>query len=312
MRKLFFALGIVVALGGCARKDALDIPTGSDVTVEKSDGVAVTGRLVEVKPDQIVIESAGGVRTKVVRTEIARVRSMHAADPGYVPVAAAAPAAPVSTGGDDARTPAVSDAKTPDAESQAVARNQAAKAAKTSRTAEYREVTVPAGTTLTVVLGTRVASNTSHVEDAVRGTLRSPLHVDGLVAVPAGTALLGHVTSAKPAEKVKGLASIGLRFNTIDLPGDGGREPLSTATYVRTARATKQKDAVKIGAGAGAGAIIGGILGGGGGAAKGAAIGGGAGSAVVLSTKGDEVGIPAGTPLSIRLTGPLTVRVAMR
>ena len=55
--------------------------------------------------------------------------------------------------------------------------------------------------------------------------------------------------------------------------------------------------------------MIGGILGGGSGAAKGAAIGGGAGTAVVLSTKGDEVRIPAGTPVTIKLTAPLTLRV---
>ena len=84
---------------------------------------------------------------------------------------------------------------------------------------------------------------------------------------------------------------------------------MSTATYSRASKTTKQKDATKIGVGAGAGAVIGGILGGGSGAAKGAAIGGGAGTAVVLSTRGDEVRIPAGTPVTIKLTAPLTVRV---
>jgi hypothetical protein len=177
---------------------------------------------------------------------------------------------------------------------------------------EYRELTLPAGTTLPVVLTAMVGSDTSRVEDAVHGKLRRAVHIEGLQALPAGTTLSGHVTTARPAGKVKGRAAIGFRFNTIDLPGDGAREAIRTATYSRVSRATKQKDAAKIGAGAGAGAVIGGIIGGGSGAAKGAAIGGGAGTAVVLSTKGDEVRIPAGTPVTIRLTAPLTVRVKVK
>jgi hypothetical protein len=58
-----------------------------------------------------------------------------------------------------------------------------------------------------------------------------------------------------------------------------------------------------------AGAVIGGIIGGGSGAAKGAAIGGGAGAGAVLATRGDEVRLPAGTVLSVKLTTPLTVRI---
>jgi hypothetical protein len=58
--------------------------------------------------------------------------------------------------------------------------------------------------------------------------------------------------------------------------------------------------------------VIGGILGGGDGAAKGAAIGGGAGTAAVLATRGQEVRLGAGTPVSVKLTAPLTVRVAVK
>ena len=161
-------------------------------------------------------------------------------------------------------------------------------------------------------LTTAVASDTSRVEDAVRGRLHTAVRVDGLQALPVGTAVLGHVTSAQPSAKVKGRASVGFRFNTIDLPGDGGQESISTATYSRLAPQTKKKDATKIGVGAGAGAVIGGILGGGSGAAKGAAIGGGAGTAAVLATSGDEVRIPAGTPVTVKLTAPLTVRVLVK
>jgi hypothetical protein len=179
------------------------------------------------------------------------------------------------------------------------------------RKSESREITVPAGTVLPLGLTSTVASDTSKVEDQVHATLRRGVTVGGVQVLPAGTAVLGHVTSARRSGKVKGRASIGFRFTQIDLPG-GGHEPISTRTVSRLAPATKMKDAEKIGVGAGAGAIIGAIAGGGSGAAKGAAIGGGTGTAVVLTTRGDEVRLGTGTPVSVRLTAPLTVRVPLK
>ncbi len=327
MKHFWLALGLTAVLGGCASKDTLDIPEGSDVTIEKTDGVAISGRLVEVRPEQVVIEARDGQRTHVQRAQIASLKAtaapaaldggknradtplasdtVHAAE-ATAPTVADGPAAAVAT----AKAAPAAAADTPAPRDRAADDTQSARRTRAAdRAPEYREVPVPAGTTLAVELTSAVASNTSHVEDPVRGTVRRAVRIDGLEAVPAGTTLIGHVTSAHPAGKVKGRASIAFRFNTIDLPGDAAREPISTAAYSRTSRATKQKDATKIGAGAGAGAIIGGILGGGSGAAKGAAIGGGAGTAVVLSTTGDEVGLPAGTPVTIHLTAPLVVRV---
>jgi hypothetical protein len=77
----------------------------------------------------------------------------------------------------------------------------------------------------------------------------------------------------------------------------------------RQAQSTKGKDAQKIGIGAGAGAVVGGLLGGRKGAAIGAAAGGAGGTGVVLATKGEEVRLPSGTALNLRLTEPLTVTV---
>ena len=181
---------------------------------------------------------------------------------------------------------------------------------RASRVPEYREVTLPAGTVLPVELTTRVGSEISSVEDAVRGTLRRPVVVGGVQAFPAGTAVIGHVTAAERSARVKGRARIAFRFTTIDPPGDAERLTMRSDTVSRLAPATKKQDAAKIGGGAAGGAIIGGILGGGDGAAKGAAIGGAAGTGVVLSTRGKEVTLPAGTPVSVRLAAPLTVRVA--
>ena len=187
-------------------------------------------------------------------------------------------------------------------------------ATKSAAAAEpaYREVTVPAGTVLPLDLNSSVGSDTSSVEDPVRATLRRAITIDGLAALPAGTAVTGHVTEAARAARVKGRGRIAFRFNQIDLPGAGERMAIRTGTVTRVAPATKKQDAAKIGAGAAGGAIVGGLLGGGDGAAKGAVIGGGAGTAVVLTTRGKEIRLGEGADLSVKLTAPLTVRVRLR
>jgi hypothetical protein len=307
MKKLAILLGIAVTLGACAKTDSY--PVGTDVTVEKKDGANVAGKLVEVKPEQIVLEARDGAKTEVPKSQIASLKPMTAvSEPPRAADAKPAAAAESPASGKEGTAPPPPVAPEPPRAPQP---NDTAATAAPKRL-EFREVTVPSGTTLSVTLGTSIASDTSRVEDPVRATLRAPVSVEGLQAIPAGTAVLGNVTSAVRSAKVKGLASIGVRFHTLDLPGEGGRHEISTATITREAKPTKKKDAAKVGIGAGAGAVIGGIVGGGGGAAKGAAIGGGAGTAAVLATRGDEVRLEAGTPLSVKLTAPLTVRVATK
>lgn len=176
----------------------------------------------------------------------------------------------------------------------------------------WREVTIPAGTTLPLTLRTSVGSDTSNVEDAVRATLRRAVTIDGVQALPEGSVLTGHVTDAARSARVKGRARVAFRFTRLDRPGDEGAVAVRTATVSRVAPATKKRDAATIGGGAVGGAIVGGILGGGDGAAKGAAIGGGAGTAAVLATRGKEVRLAAGTPITVKLSAPLSVRVPVR
>jgi hypothetical protein len=133
--------------------------------------------------------------------------------------------------------------------------------------------------------------------------------IQGVEALPAGTGVIGHVTDAARSAKVKGRARVAFRFTRVDLPGEGGQLNIRTGTVSRLAPATKKRDAATIGGGAVGGAIVGGILGGGDGAAKGAAIGGAGGTGVVLATRGEEVRLAEGTPLSVKLTQPLTVRI---
>ena len=172
-----------------------------------------------------------------------------------------------------------------------------------------REVTIPAGTSLPITLDSSVGSDTSTNEDAVAAHLSHAVTIGGDAVLPAGSRVSGVVTDATRSGKVKGLAHVAVRFNTITPAHGEEKYRMTTATIKRTAQSTKKKDAVKIGAPAAGGAIIGGILGGGKGALIGTAVGAGAGTAVVMSTRGEEVHLPKGSALTLKLSEPLTIRV---
>jgi hypothetical protein len=171
----------------------------------------------------------------------------------------------------------------------------------------YREITLPAGTTLPLDLKTAIGSDTSQVEDSVRATLRRAITIQGTQVLPAGTEVVGSVTHAERAGRVKGRARVAFRFDSLHHGSE--RYAIRTESIARVAEATKGEDAKKIAIGAGAGAAVGAILGGGDGAAKGAAIGGAGGTGVVLATRGKEVRLGPGADVNTKLTAPLTVRV---
>ena len=182
-------------------------------------------------------------------------------------------------------------------------------AAPESTAAAWREITIPAGTRLAIVLDSSVGSDTSRVEEPVTAHLVRPVAVHGATVLGEGTQLSGVVTAATRSGKVKGLAHVAVRFTTLTPRGDDQRYRIQTASVGRTAQAAKEKDALEIGAPAAGGAIIGALVGGKKGALIGTAVGGGAGTAVVLSTSGKEVHLPKGAALTLRLSSAVTVRV---
>jgi len=173
----------------------------------------------------------------------------------------------------------------------------------------WREVTIPAGTSLPVVLDTGIGSETSRVEEPVTAHLSKSITIDGATVLAEGSRVSGVVTAATRSAKVKGKAHVAMRFDSVTPHGDDQRYDIQTATVGRTAAATKKEDAMKIGAPAAGGAIIGAIAGGKKGAAIGTAIGGGAGTGVVLATRGKEVSLPKGAALTLKLSEPVTIRI---
>ena len=171
----------------------------------------------------------------------------------------------------------------------------------------FVEVTVPAGTELSIELLNDLSSETATVETAVRGRLRRAVEAEGRTVLPAGATMTGAVTEVVRPGKVKGRASLSLQFTHVTVNGE--RSPLATRPITVEGESSTKSDAAKIGIGAGAGAVVGGILGGGSGAAAGAAIGGGAGTAAVLATRGKDVVLASGTALSTALSAAKTVEV---
>ena len=194
-----------------------------------------------------------------------------------------------------------------DAHGNAVA--TAGRAEPASAAARVREVTIPAGTTLPIVLDTPVGSDTSRVEEQVTAHLSRPLTLHGETVLPEGSRVAGVVTDAQASGRVKGRAHLAVRFDSLSPRGDDERYEIRAASIGRTAESTKKKDALEIGAPAAGGALIGALVGGKKGALIGTAVGGGAGTGVVLATKGKEVHLPKGSALGLKLAAPVTVKV---
>jgi hypothetical protein len=226
-----------------------------------------------------------------------------------VSVSAAACSGAPAQGGDNLTTPAAEGSSIGGDGSGRPASPADAAAARNTGAEAWREITIPAGTALPVVLDTTIGSDISRVEEPVRAHLSKPISVDGVTALPEGSVVRGVVTDAKRSGKVEGLAHVAVRFDTVSPRGDDERYRIETSSVGRTAQSTKKKDTVKILAPAAGGALVGRIAGGKKGAAIGAAAGAGAGTAYVMSTRGEEVHLAKGTALTLKLAEPITIRV---
>lgn len=167
-------------------------------------------------------------------------------------------------------------------------------------------VTLPEGTTLVVRTTSTLSTNAQEAGQTFIANLEQPLVHEGLEIAPKGAQVEGRIVEADKGGRVKGRASLAVELTRLHTAG-GQAVEISTSTVTHTARATKGKDAVKVGIGSGVGAAIGAIAGGGKGAAIGAGAGAGAGTGVVLATRGDPAVITSETVLNFELRSPVKV-----
>jgi outer membrane lipoprotein SlyB len=283
MRTLTLAIALAVGLAGCR---------GTDAPRDAAPPAAPAAAQPAAPP------AAAPAADPTLASEPAPVDTLQPSTAATEPPAGAVQPAPPS--GSAAAQPAAPQA-------QVSGPTVAAPAPAEPPAPRYREITLPEGTELALTLESAVASDTSRVEDSVRASLRRAIVIDDVRVVPSGTQVRGSVIDVARSAKVKGRARIALRFTEVVL--DGERLDVRTSSVRREARSTKKKDAAKVGVPAAGGAILGAIIGGGKGAAIGATVGGGAGTAAVMATRGEEVRLPAGTPVTVRLTAPVTVRI---
>jgi type IV secretory pathway VirB10-like protein len=174
-------------------------------------------------------------------------------------------------------------------------------------------VRVPAGTVLEVEMLDTISSENSHPGDTFRARVSGSVRSDGRVAIPSGSEVMGEVTEAVPLRKIGGQARLAVRFTDLVLP-DGSTVPID-ASFVQSGRNETGKDAATIGGGAAAGAVLGRVLGKGNrskGSVIGAIIGAAAGAVIASRTPGEEVVIPEGTVVSLRLDEAVNVQVDSR
>jgi hypothetical protein len=180
-----------------------------------------------------------------------------------------------------------------------------------SAIAKFREYTLPEGTRLAVRLASAVGTDSSRVGDPIEATLTDAVTLDGVEILPSGSIVRGEVVAVESGGKVKGRASVALRFNSVAVSGRDGQYPIA-ARVSWLAPTTKGKDAATIAVPAAGGAIIGALIGGKKGAGIGALVGGGGGTAVVLSTSGPQIHLPRGTALSLSLDQAVDIRVPIK
>jgi hypothetical protein len=162
---------------------------------------------------------------------------------------------------------------------------------------------VPAGTEFDVRLEKTLSSANAQVEDRFDATTMVDLMNGDRVLVPAGSVMRGIVSSVQKAGHIERKGSLTVAFDQIRI---NGRSYPIRATVEQALESEGYKgDAGKIGAGAGVGAILGAILGGAKGALAGILVGGGG---VIAATEGQDVTLPVGTVLRVRLDSDLIVR----
>ena len=172
----------------------------------------------------------------------------------------------------------------------------------------FEELTIKEDSVIGISLETLVSTESAKVEDRVHARVTRDVMVDGRTAIPNGARLEGVVSQVEKAGKFKGRARIGIKFTQVVL-NDNHRLPIQTETIFRDGDAAGSEATAKIGASAVLGAVLGSVIGGKKGAAIGTAAGAAGGTAIVAKGGRNEAVIPAGTPLTVRLTAPVKVTI---
>jgi BON domain len=294
--------------------------SGQNVQITVANGVAtLSGSVTNDASRALAGNDSGtvaGVKTVVNNLVVQPVQAEMVADPHAAPAPASQPA-PQKTAAQPRQEekpaparPAYEPAPAPQpAPQMAQAPPPAPAAAPLPPKPVVKTVTLPAGTQLPVRITEDLNSKTTQTNDVFHGTLASDIGIQGVIAIPSGSSVIGRVADAKDAAHFAGSALLSLELTQVTARGQ--KLTLATDPYSQEGKGRGKNTAVKAGGGAALGAIIGGIAGGGKGAAIGGLAGAAAGTGVNAVTKGEQVTIPSESLINFQLQSPVTLTVTI-
>ena len=172
--------------------------------------------------------------------------------------------------------------------------------------AQPYNLTVPAGTELSVRVNERIDVKHAVPGEHFTGEIIEPVMSNGAVLIPPGTRVRGRIDEAHRRGHFKGSSVLELRLVSMTL--NGNEYGLDTHDTVRSKKGKGKRSAGLIGGLTGAGMLIGGIASGGVGLAIGGASGAGAGTLLAGTTGNRDIVIPAESVVHFRLADQLVVQ----
>jgi hypothetical protein len=173
---------------------------------------------------------------------------------------------------------------------------------------------VDAGKKIHVRMNDSISSKTARVGDTFTVTTTDPVYSNtGAVVIPAGSEIIGRITTVSRAVKGGRPGTMDARFIRVRLPNGYSKAINGSLTELDADRTEsdneggvrgdtmKHRKVVFIGGGAAGGAVLGGIFGGPKGSVIGGLLGAGAGLLGERYTKGKEAEVNAGTEFGVYL-----------
>jgi hypothetical protein len=168
-----------------------------------------------------------------------------------------------------------------------------------------QQVTIPAGTVVSIRMIDGIDSERSKAGEEFAASLAAPVVVDNQVVIPEGSDARVRLVQASSAGRMTGQSE--LQVELIQLSVSGTPYSVRSGYYQQVGASRSKRTAETVGGGAVLGALIGAIAGHGKGAAIGAGVGAAAGAGAQAATKGQQVKIPPETKIEFTLKAPVTV-----
>ncbi len=170
--------------------------------VVRTDGSAIVGELIDVRPEAVVVKAVDGTTITVPRASIAALETARSAELA-------------STLGSRASTSNSTTAGSATPSDPTSSRKPGSKSGRETRAAagSPSKIVLASGTVLEITLNSTIGSDTSYVGESVDSVLLTPA---SLGSVPANVChVIGAIADVKRPEEANGRGRLAVRFNTL-------------------------------------------------------------------------------------------------